>query len=284
MGAITRAIFKGTIGEHVYVRVGEDVPSDADVYILECFKARYEYFRDFKRPNAKAKIVSLVHSTAPCVPCTASNRIVTLTHASAYELRTRTGWPSKVIEGGIDMTAYDPLTPDYSARVLTRITRNASGKFHPLWDTALEALLNAHPDLKCNFIVDSAADLLKHPRVGYTTGVKIDDDEAKAEYLSKASMAVIANGDFEETFSMGLLECMAAGLLVVYLYQPALYEVAGPDQVCADSMDDLYDCVDRLIGDERLKTHLGANARERAHDLSSARMVRRWDELLESLA
>jgi glycosyltransferase involved in cell wall biosynthesis len=189
-----------------------------------------------------------------------------------------------VIEAGIDVAPFAKNEPDYASRTLGRITRNAPGKFHPLWSAALAQILACAPLVKARLVVDTDADLLKDARVEYVTGVKIGDDEAKVEALAPLSMAVIAEGDFEETFSVGMLECMAMGLPIVYLYQPALHEVLKGLPTCCDSIAGMVERVVALIDEPDELKMLGRMAREVAYEYSSIRMLMRWERLLGGLS
>jgi hypothetical protein len=269
MGTITRMIIERAIGDHVYVQVGEEIPP-ADIYILECFKKEYEYFRDFK---AKGKVISLVHSTPPCEPAIHSDVVVCLSHASAR------GRDAIVIPGGLGVWPHRDHGTFFGC-----ILRNADGKFHPNWNSSMGRILTAIEKTELYVITNKLTGLWLGDRINYVTTVVISDDDQKLSHLSKLAVAVFMHGAFEETFCMSVLECMNAGLPIVYLYQPALFEVAGEDQLCCDSADEVVRKTIGLLLDSRKAKALGSLAKYRANRLfTDVRMIAAWDELLASL-
>lgn len=286
MGVITRILVSGCAGEHRYTTIeeyGAAAPEPVDVIVLHCFKAQWEWFRDFRAP-AGSKVVSFVHSTAPCVPASVSDAVVALTHASADQVRRTTGAVPLVIPGALE---------DYEAgakaglegQAFGTVTRNAPGKLHPQWNEMVAEVLEALPGSSLHMIVDHTAGLLEHPRATYDTTMPIGTPTAeKLRRLRELSVAVLAHGDFEETFCVAALECMAAGLPVLYLYQPALHEVMGGAGVCFHSIDGLKRGLLRLLADEPLRVSMAFNSLQRAEWFSRKRMLASWDRLLGGMA
>jgi glycosyltransferase involved in cell wall biosynthesis len=277
MGTITRTVFAKTVGEHVYARLGEEIP-DTDVYVLECFKNRWQEFYNFERPGRR--VVSLVHSSLPCRPSLYSDRIVCLTQYSAWTVHKEFSRAKvDVIPGGIELS---PFVPDYASRQFGRISRNVPGKFHPEWNAMAERILR-NPEAEMRIATDRTDGLLAHERAQYVTDIRIGDEEAKQRFLSHLSVAVFAHGDFEEVFPMAVLEAMAAHLPILYLYQPSLFEMIGEDQICAHTIYELEEMLRYLLMDEALRRKLGEVAYRRADEFYIKRMVYSWNALFEEL-
>ncbi|MEN6338044.1 MAG: glycosyltransferase [Phycisphaerales bacterium] len=285
MGVLTRILVSGGAGEHRYMTIeeyGRATPGQVDVVVLHCFKASWEWFRDFLAP-AGAKLVSFVHSTTPCVPAAASDAVVALTHASADQVRRATGAVPLVISGALEDHEEDAKA-DLDGQVFGIVTRNAPGKLHPLWNEMAAEVLEAVPGASLHMIVDNTEGLLEHPRATYDTTMPIGTPTSeKLRRLRKLAVAVLAHGDFEETFCVAALECMAAGLPVLYLYQPALREVIGDAGVCFHSIDGLKRGLLRLLADEALRVQMAFNSLQRAEYFSRKRMLLAWDRLLEGV-
>lgn len=279
MGTITHTIFHHTVGEHVYEELGEELPP-ADIYLLECFKKRWEEFRDFKRPHANARIISLVHSSSPCCPATASDRVVCLSDWSASEV----GFygPALVIPGCLSWIS--TVQPRYDLRRFGRITRNAPGKFHPRWWVFASKILAEVPSSEFVLFTDTLEGLDLPNRTRTTTSIGMHATGLKIKALAQLSVAVFAHGDFRETFCVAMLECMAAGLPIVYLYQPALRELAGDGQICCSSIEQVATCTISLLKDEEQKQIIGSAARERAAQFTAERMIYDWNRLFTELA
>jgi glycosyltransferase involved in cell wall biosynthesis len=277
MGTITRTVFAKTVGEHVYARLGEEIP-DANVYVLECFKNRWQEFYNFAPRNPQSKVVSLVHSSLPCRPSLYSDRIVCLTQYSAWTVRKEFSRAKvDVIPGGIDLS---PFTPDYASRRFGRISRNAPGKFHPEWNAMAERILR-DPEAEMWIATDRTDGLLAHERARYVTDIRIGDEEAKRRFLLELSVAVFAHGDFEEVFPMAVLEAMAARLPVLYLYQPSMHEMIGEGQICLSTIDDLEEMLKYFLNYETARQKYGHLASVRASEFSVKRMVHSWNALFE---
>jgi hypothetical protein len=284
MGVLTRILVSGGAGEHRYMTIeeyGRATPGQVDVVVLHCFKASWEWFRDFLAP-AGAKLVSFVHSTTPCVPAAASDAVVALTHASADQVRRATGAVPLVISGALEDHEEDAKA-DLDGQVFGIVTRNAPGKLHPLWN---EMAAGARGGSRG----ESAHDRRQYrgPARASTGHVRHHDAD-RDPHLREASAAAeargggLAHGDFEETFCVAALECMAAGLPVLYLYQPALREVIGDAGVCFHSIDGLKRGLLRLLADEALRVQMAFNSLQRAECFSRKRMLLAWDRLLEGV-
>ncbi len=277
MGTITHAIVERCVGEHAYVTLDEKLPA-ADVYVLECFKKRTDEFMRFK---AQRPIISLIHSSEPCAPSLDSQEVVTLTHWSARDVAAASPVTPRVIPGYV---AQSDLTPAYAALRFGRISRNAPGKFNPLWQRVVQNVLSSIHGSECLLFLDKSDGFEDQPGVRVDTSVKTHDVVSKFVALSALSVAAFAHGDFVETFCVAALECMAVGLPVVYLYQPALHETIGETQACCSSMLDFEDRLIELLLNADYAKKTGHRARERAREFSLDRMVSQWDVLLETYA
>lgn len=282
MGTLTHAVVENCIGEHEYVTLDDPLP-DADVYVLECFKKRHDDFVYFKVPEG-AKLVSFVHSSSPCVPSLNSDEVVCLTHWSASEVAdVMEGIVPRVIPGCV---GYSSIGANYASHRFGRITRNALGKFHPQWDAVVDEVLFKVEDAECVLYenkLDEDKHKHEHERLTYDTSIQTHDWARKSCALSSLSLAVFAHGDFIEVFPVSVLECMAAGLPIVYLYQPSMHEMIGEEQVCCSSIGELREVVGELLLDVPRKSALGLAARRRAAQFTESRMIAAWDDLLREV-
>lgn len=279
MGTQTRVLFSRAEGEHAYALLGHEIP-DADVYILECFKRQHEEFRVFEPPVA-ARVISWMHSSAPCEPAECSDVVVCSTHWSAEYVRRTFGADSVVIPYGLDWSGrfgQDPTEPTFGC-----ILRRDEGKFHPEWSEIMRAILSAVPESRLKVATGDPSGLLTHERAEYFTSIRTSENRDKINFLSRLLVAVFAHGDFEEVFPMAVLECMSVGLPIAYLYQPSMHEMVGDSQVCCHSPEVLANSVVRLLEDVETSRRLGALAQARARQFTIIRQVSAWNAVLEDL-
>jgi glycosyltransferase involved in cell wall biosynthesis len=258
-----------------------DEPPEADIYILECFKNYHEFFSQF-RPRNKRLVISLIHSSYPCRPAKYSDTIVTLTQFSHDYIKTSFSAESEIIPGGIDIPEENNC--NYQAQLFGRITLNKPGKFHPQWNGIAKDILDKLPNSELHIFIDNKDELLEHDRAFYHFDIRPDNFEAKINALSRLSLAVFAHGDFEEVFPMGVLECMAAGLPVIYLNQPSMSEMIGRYQFGCKTIEELRNYVLQLLPDVKAKKCLGWYARKRAQEFPIDKMIQKWDSLLRRIA
>lgn len=277
MGTLTHAIVERCVGEHAYVTLDEVLP-DADVYVLECFKKRADEFAAFK---AHRPIISLIHSSAPCVSSFDSQAVVALTHWSARDVSGVSPVTPRVIPGYVSESN---LTADYNALNFGRVSRNAPGKFHPLWTRVMHNVLGAIRGSKCTLILDKIDGFDGQPGVIVNTTIGVHDTLTKFNALAAMSVAAFAHGDFMETFCVAALECMAVGLPIVYLYQSVLHEVIGESQACCSSLNELEDRLVELLLNPAYARQIGYEAKKRAREFSLDAMVSKWNNLFEEVA
>lgn len=280
MGTITRDIFSICSGEHVYCKLGDELP-EANIYILECFKNNWFEFLTFEKPEG-SKVISLVHSSEPCMPATCSDAVVTLTSYWHEKLLKNYNIDSFVIPGATKVNRRRKA--DYKSQVFGRITRNAPGKIHAGWNNVASTVLNKYPDSKLLMFVDNNDGLLVHDRAIYDNSIKISDGERKIKALQQMSVAVFAHGGFEEIFPIAVLECMAAGLPIISISQPSMNELIGEDQIIVDDIEQLEKELIKLLPDTERKKELGNKAQNRAKQFSHAKMQKAWNKLIMELS
>ncbi len=286
MGVVTRTLVAQPGHRYVSLQAWEYMPQEEpDVVVLHCFKKQSEWFMNYKR-RFKERVVSLVHSTFPCLPATNSDAVVFLTHYSADEVLSK-GYSFKntyVIPAALDVATTLPpaYRPEDKRFVFGRACRNADGKLHPLWNKGVEAFLEANPSACLWVWTNDPSGLLYHPRATYDLTMKIGDPTMeKLLKLSRLQVAVIAHGGFMETFSVEALELMAAGVPIVYLYQPALVEVVGEYGLCVHSMDDAWFTLKTLLGSEDFRYSMAMRSTLRARTFSQDGLVRAWEHVLQ---
>jgi Glycosyltransferase len=282
MGTISQYVFNRCSGKHVWSKIQYDKHPPADIYLLECTINQNQRYRAFKRP-AGAKVISLIHSSSSCMPSMDSDAVVNLTRTYQQIFRVK-GIQSDVIGAGIDITIFDKHQPDYSNHVFGRITRTGGTKIHPQWNRLVSNILVNDPQARCIMMTDNPDRVpsLTSERMEYDTSIKVDDIEAKAKGLARLSLYVHADGGFIETFSLGLLEAMAAGLTCIIMeHQKAMIEVCGEGTIIAKDIEHVYRLITQLLPDAKRKAEIGAINRERARSFSIERMVKEYDKLFE---
>jgi hypothetical protein len=140
MGDISRQVFDLSKGKHIFCSVNKP-PPHADIYLLECFINQSKKFINFQKPHAKAKIISIIHSSSSCAPSRHSDKVVTLTkywQSISKEKKIN----SVVIPAAINLNNYKNEM-DYNQNTFGRITRWSPGKVHPQWNQTILNILEA---------------------------------------------------------------------------------------------------------------------------------------------
>jgi glycosyltransferase involved in cell wall biosynthesis len=283
MGDISRHVFHKTMGRHVFAHIDRPMPM-ADIYFLECFINQSQKFVNFQRPHKKAKIISLIHSSSSCLPAIHSDKVITITEAWQKVIMNKK-FNSVVIPGAIDFNLYKyPI--DYSKKTFGRITRWSPGKVHPNFDKIAMRLLEKYKDSKCIMYSNNYKARIGHDGFIVDKSIKIDEVEKKAQKLSELTLFADMHNTFVETFSLALLEAMAAGLCIV-LYsknpQPAMEEVLGGCGVVCKTEQEFEVMLNQLLPDAQKKRYWGDLARKRAMEFSINRMVNSYNQLFRSL-
>jgi glycosyltransferase involved in cell wall biosynthesis len=271
MGDITRNLYYYTSGKHIYADIRKEMLPKADIYLLECFKAEYERFVNFRKPKG-SKVISIVHSSEPCMPAKCSDQVITLTEYWKNRLQENYGIKSKVMYGAIRK---NNIYADYESLKWGRISRNAPGKFHDGWNNLVS---NVSKDIECSeciLFLDKEGGLEGNIK----TDIKINHGIDKIEALSELSVAVFAHGDFVEIFPMAVLECMAAGLPIVALSQPSMDELIGRNQIICKNIEELEYKLKELLPDTERKKELGRMAKIRAEQFSLGKMQQNFETI-----
>lgn len=282
---ITQNIYKYCEGKHIYHSIYKKKVPKAEIYILHCFRNDYELFRDWEKPKG-SKVISLIHSYEPCVPCKDSDVVVTITKAWQKHLKKK-GIESVMIYPGIDLKPYENVKIDYSKKVIGRISRAERGKFHPEWNYLILDLLKRYKDVKYRLICNkyNRLPIVKHKRAKYIKGVKINQTKKKIKQLSKLSIYADAHGDFIETFSMGLLEAMACGLPCIIMTegQKAMMEVLGYDYRIETSFRSFKKTLFSFLDSAYTREFYGDQMKQQAQFFSLDKFIDNWNKLLNEV-
>jgi glycosyltransferase involved in cell wall biosynthesis len=286
-GSITRDIASRCKGEHIHADLYSSRFPKADIYLLHCFR-NYKHlkaFRDFVKPFPDSKVISLIHSSEPCMPALCSDSVVTLSKCWHDRMLNKFNIKSDMIRGAIDVSLYADVQPDYSGLTFGRISRNEKGKFHKDWPIIAQNVtvaLKAKYLLMCKDISPNDTGVAEEQIIN----CNINNMKAKKEFLSRLSVYADMHDDrglCEETFGVALLEAMACGLpCIVYNWaNDGLLEVGGDAVVPIAKAEDFEKYLKILLTSEKVKIERGAAARERAKQFDINVMIAEWDTLFE---
>lgn len=273
---ITRYIIKECYGEHSLIAQNQAIPK-ADLYITEHFLSTDKFVNRFPY---KEKTINIVH-TVNCIPQGPFKRNIALTNAWKKILEQHFVKNITMIHGGIDLSQYANIIPDYSKLVFGRITRYSAGKIHPAWNEMVQGILNAEPTTKCVMYtqLDSLNNrpILFHPGMIYDKSCQID--MFKGDFLKNLSIYVHMNGSFKETLSFAVIEAMATGLPIVYLDEKTgvLDEITGNTQIKCNSVDDVTRAILSLLHDKKSRILYGTKAKEQAKKFDKNIMLAKFD-------
>lgn len=300
-GMITQYLFENCEGEHIYhslsnhsilfgdrdiSRIKEPIPK-ADIYILHCMK-NLLYLEKFITFDAPGKIISLVHSSEPCMPSKNSDLVVVLTHVWKERLKRLYDIDSVVIPGGIDIDRYKPrIEPKKLA--FGKITRAEPGKFHKSWNDIVLRTLKKNKKAECRIICNGYKKLnyLKHRRMKWVEGVTIGSHEKKIAELSKLSVYTECHADcgsaFVDTFNMSMLEAMALGIPAI------MYKGNGIQEPMAEvkmgvgvflALNSYESMLNILLTDKCIRDKMSIINRDVAEHYSHKKMINAWNEVL----
>jgi glycosyltransferase involved in cell wall biosynthesis len=284
MGDISRYVFNKSMGKHLYSNINAQIHPKADIYLLEVFINGHDKYRNFQKPKG-SKVVSLIHSSSTCLPAINSDRVVVLTKAWQKVMLDK-GFRSTVIPAGINLATYKEL-PDYEKPTFGRITRYSPGKVHQATNGIVTNILNSVEDSQY-YMISSTKNQIKHERAHYITDIKISQLENKARALQKFGVFLDIHNTFIETFSLCLLEAMAAGqAILMYNYkqhkQVSMLEIIGKDGIIIDDINKIKDTVITLLQNVEMKKEYGFRARNRAKEYSIQKMIAGYNKLFKEL-
>ena len=283
MGMITRDIYYSCKGDHIWCDI-HNKPPKADIYILHCFKnmKHLNAFINFEKPKG-SKVISLIHSSEPCMPAKCSDVVVTITKAWQERMKKYYDIDSVMIYPGIDII---DCNIDYTRKAIGHLQRPERGKYHTEWNYLILELLKEYEDL---FFMIGSNGYKKLPivddhRVYYLEGLNIADD--KKEFYERLSICAMMheteNKVFVDTFNVALLEAMSSGLACIIMgkYQEPMVEVLGDAGIVCNGVEEYKLKIRELIENESLRIELGNKAKERAKFFSKDKFVKEWDDLL----
>mgnify|MGYP003563462146 CR=1 FL=1 len=294
MGDITRLIFEEGTGYHIWSHIDGEQPI-ADIYLLHCFKnGKYiEKFYNYDRPYPGSKIISLIHSSAPCEASINSDMIVSITQAAYEDFRETStvlqdkDIPHRMIPGFIDIDRYADTKIDYDKPHFGKLSRLEVGKFHYYWGDLVRTVL-ANNEEVTNYIVTPENFDSGHDRVKALHGIEINDIEGKKRVMAEYSIYADAHNDmhpFLETFCIAMLEAMAAGQAICILgtNQPAMVEVLGDSGLIAANIFEFKDNLEKLIADPELRKEYGKKAKARANYFNKEHGLMNWNLLFNEV-
>src|SRR5512136_27314 len=259
----TRGCFNHGYGKHIIINVNKEAIPNADFYIYEHFISTKVKEKEFRY---KHKAVDIVH-TCNCIPTGNWHKIVALTNYwKRFLLKTIPGEKIEVIPAGINLDDYKDIQIDYTSKVFGRITRYSTGKINQSWNQTIKEILDSIPDSKCIMYTQldntNERPILQHERMIYDKSVKIFDFKGNA--LSKLSLYIHANGFFKEICSLALIEAMACGLPIVYLYEESIADQLGPAGIACLNMKEFKFKIIELLNDPYKRKYYGGIAKERS--------------------
>jgi len=288
-GSITRDIASKCKGEHIHADLYSSKLPEADIYLLHSFR-NYKHlraFRDFEHP-AKGRVISLLHSSEPCMPALCSDVVVTISDTWRKRMREKYGIESQMIRGALDVALYADVEPDYAGFTFGRISRAEPGKFHRDWPQIVRnikaTVLGARYLLVCKDIKPSETGAADEQIVD----IAIGDLTRKKEMLSHMSVFADMHDDrglCEEVWGMAMLEAMASGLPIIALMdgQPGMLELCGDAIVPIAHAADYERYFKALLLSKAVKMERGAAARERAKQFDLNVMIEQWNDLFERM-
>ena len=117
-GLYTKNIFNHCVGKHDWCTIYDKLKK-SDIYILHCVKneLKFPLFINWQKPKG-SKVISVVHSSEPCMPAKCSDVVVTITKAWQKRLFNLYGIKSTMIYPGIDKRVE---TCDYKSKIFGKI-------------------------------------------------------------------------------------------------------------------------------------------------------------------
>ena len=170
-------------------------------------------------------------------------------HAIAVsQLKVSDGFPSEVVEAGVEPEAYPPHRGDLAAGI--RVANQIEQKRLVLaWDVH-EAALAGLP-----------VTLIGHNPELPGVAPAADWDDLKAQLSRHRFYVHTADPRFEDGFNMAMLEAMAAGLPVIGNRHPSSPIRHGVDGFLADEPAELRGYAERLLAEPDLARRMGEAAR-----------------------
>jgi glycosyltransferase involved in cell wall biosynthesis len=286
-GMITQYIYDYCEGEHIYIQIKDEIPK-ADIYILHCMK-NLLFLEDFIKFKADGKIISLLHSSEPCMPAKHSDVVVVLTDYWKNRMKELYNINSITISGGIDLNVYQPKKKEKINKIVFgKICRPEPGKFHLYWNSIVSNVLDQNMNAECRVICDGYKKLkyLEHERMNWIENIEIKDHNKKIEELSKLDLYVECHDDtknaFVDTFNMSMLEAMALGIPVLMHtgLQKAMREVLSEYGIYTDDIYTFEKILKHLTKDEYHNKTRREMSRARAEQFSHLVMIEKWNEIL----
>ena len=277
-----RKIIKNCYGNHSLYSFDKYPKKNVDLYITEHFMSTRKYIDKFPY---KRKTINVVHSVN-CIPPNKGKGFlcqVTLTNTWKKYLRKKGIRNIKVIPGGIDLESYKNIYPDFENKIFGRITRWSSSKIPEWWNSLVKEILRKDKDIKCLMYVDvksKSRKFLNHDRMIYNQSCRMH--HFKGGYLKHIGVYVHANGTFREIMSNAIVEAMATGLPIVYLYEASIKEVIDFAGVCIYNKNDLKDKILEMLNNKELRMRYSELSKKRAQNFDVKYTIEKYNELIKT--
>lgn len=277
---ISRQVYTMTLGNHIRTNIRNKQLPKADIYILDCVINGWNEFVNFQKPKG-SKVISIVHSTSKCFPAICSDKVIVLSE-SEHKRMAMNNIKADIIPCSIDLNYYK-YPVDYRQKTYGRITRYSPGKVHTRFNLVVDCIKGNIPTSQCIMITKAQS---KNSNIEYIENIDNDNNDAKAKALSQLTIFADYHNTFIETFSLAMLEGMAAGLPIILFSiapQASMIEVLGGSGILCKSEQDFINMIMRMLLDPEMKKDYGMRARERAKYYSVEKMIESYNKVISEL-
>lgn len=276
---ITRGMITQCDGKHKLVSFDSFRGEDADLYITNHFISTNKQVLNWPYKN---KTINIVH-TMNCWPDNAFKKNIALSYT----------WKEKLIQHGISadnisvipsgtwVDEYKNESLALDKKVFGRITRWSSGKIPEWWNDFVCRILAAVPDAWCKMFVHplgSGPEMICREKIIYRQGVH--QFEYKGQYLRDLSVYVHANGFFKEISPHAIIEAMATGLPIIYLYEDSVAEMIGSAGIACHNEMELQKELIEMLNDYDKRKEYSEKSKKRARMYNIENTIKLMNEVV----